>query len=82
MARKSPQDSAAQRDSMKSAIKMSSDEMINRARQQAIEGIRRLSKPKKPQPAAASELWNGESMDLGGWGLAKGKQKKRGPGLA
>lgn len=74
MARKSPKDSAAQRDSMKSVIKMSSDEMINRARREALEGIRRLSP--KPSGYAPGELWPGESIDLGGFTIVKGKRKK------
>lgn len=74
MARKSPKDSAAQRDSMQSIIKMSSDEMINRARREALEGIRRLAP--KPSGYAPGELWPGESLDLGGFTIAKGKRKK------
>jgi hypothetical protein len=78
MARKSPAETAK----MRAAIKESNDEMINRARREALEGIRRLSKPKKPLPAGPSELWPGESMDLGGFTLAKRKQKKSKEGMA
>jgi hypothetical protein len=67
---------------MRSAIKESNEQMIERARREALEGIRRLSKPKKQGPAAASELWPGESTDLGGFGLAQGKQKKQQKGVA
>lgn len=74
MARKSPKDSANQRGAMKSAIKESADEMINRARREALEGIRRLGP--KPSGYAPGELWPGESMDLGGFTVVKGKRKK------
>lgn len=73
MARKSPKDSAKQRGQVKAAIDESTDEILRRVKKEALEGIRRLG-GKKNGPAAPSELWPGESMDLGGFTLAKGKK--------
>jgi hypothetical protein len=66
---------------MKTAIDESTDEILRRVRREALEGIRRLG-GSHTGPAAPSELWPGESTDLGGFGLAKGKTKKRKEGYA
>ena len=67
---------------MKTAIDESTDDILRRVRREALEGIRRLGGQQKNGPAAPNELWPGESTDLGGWGLAKGKTKKRKEGYA
>lgn len=53
---------------------------VDQIRRDALESIRRLNrkgKKKVPKklPQAPSELWPGESYDLGGWTLASSKRK-------
>lgn len=82
MARKSPKDSASQRGQVKAAIKESSDEMINRARREALEGIRRMGGKTKQGPAGPSELFLGADQENFPFRLAKGKKRKSNEGMA
>lgn len=78
MARKNPGNSAQQRTKVREAIRESEEEILNRVRREALEGIRRLNP--RPLPTAPYELWPGESYELGGWGLAQGKKKRKSNG--
>ena len=80
MPRKSPKDSAATRDSMKTLMRESDEEIIERLRKDAIKAIRRLNP--EPLPQAPWELWPGENTDLGGFLLAQNIKKKNQGGLA
>jgi len=58
----------------------SQEDQMRAVRRQAIEGIKRVSKPKKKAPEAANEMWlmNGpETTDQGGFALAARRVKKR-----
>lgn len=73
MPRKQPKE--AEKTRLKAAIKESSDDLIQRAIHEATE--KRLKLPPFSGPAAADELWPGETTELGGFALARAKQKKK-----
>ena len=77
MPRKSPKNSAATRDSMKSVIGESTDDIIRRITQEAAESILRINNVTPLGPGYSPEMAPGFFFEDIGVGFASGPKKRR-----